>query len=69
MKERQRVSINRYLATGKVMAGINCYSVFIISLITYIVTAILFVKILLMDDEEKADFFLIYNIFSIEKSI
>lgn len=50
------------------MAGINAYSAFIISLVTTIVTTALFVKILL-GDQGRADFFLIYNIFSFERTI
>jgi ABC-type multidrug transport system fused ATPase/permease subunit len=63
MRGKQTAYIEKYLATAKVMAGINSYSTFVISLITTIVTTGLLVKILL-GDQENADFFLVYNIFS-----
>ena len=68
MRGKQIGHIEKYLATSKIMAGINSYSTFIISLITTIVTTGLLVKILI-GDQENADFFLIYNIFSFERSI
>jgi hypothetical protein len=49
MKDKQIGHIERYLATSKIMAGINSYSTFIISLITTIVTTGLLVKILIGD--------------------
>ncbi len=50
MKEKQGDSIERYLMTEKIMAGLNSYSMFIISLITSTVTTALFIKLLLLDD-------------------
>jgi hypothetical protein len=51
------------------MAGLNSYSMFIISLIISVVTTALFVKLLLLDDEQKIDFFLIYNLFAFERTL
>jgi hypothetical protein len=68
MKDKQIGYIEKYLATSKIMVGINSYSTFIISLITTTVTTGLLVKILI-GDQENADFFLIYNILSFERSI
>ncbi len=68
MKEKQIGHIEKYLATSKVMAGINSYSTFMIAFVTAIVTTGLLVKILI-GDLENADFFLIYNIFSFDRAI
>lgn len=69
MKEKQADAIERYLMTEKIMAGVNSYSMFIISLIISTVTTGLFIKLLLLDDEEKIDFFLIYNLFAFERTL
>jgi ABC-type multidrug transport system fused ATPase/permease subunit len=69
MKEKQVSAIERYLMTEKIMAGINSYSMFVISLIISTVTTGLFIKLLIFDGEDKAEFFLIYNIFAFERTL
>lgn len=55
--------------TEKIMAGIHAYSMFIISLIVSSVTTLLFIKLLIFDREDKVEFFLIYNIFALERTL
>lgn len=51
------------------MAGVESYFTFIISIVTMIITTVLFFKILILNDDSKIDFFLIYNIFSFERTV
>lgn len=51
------------------MAGVENYFTFIISVFTSIVTTALFVKIFVFRDDSKIDFFLIYNIYSFERTV
>jgi ABC-type multidrug transport system fused ATPase/permease subunit len=55
--------------TEKIMAGVNSYSMFVISLIISTVTTALFIKLFLLDDEQTIDFFLIYNLFAFERTL
>jgi hypothetical protein len=55
--------------TEKIMAGIHAYSMFVISLIVSSVTTLLFIKLLVFDREDKVEFFLIYNIFALERTL
>lgn len=69
MKEKQRSIIERFLLTHKVMAGIEAFFTFVISMVMMVITTALFVKILILKDDSKVDFFLIYNIFSFERTV
>jgi hypothetical protein len=49
MKGKQVKFIEKYLISSKIMAGINAYATFVISLVTTLVTTGLLVKILIGD--------------------
>jgi ABC-type multidrug transport system fused ATPase/permease subunit len=69
MKEKQKSIIERYLLTHKIMAGVEAFFTFVISIVTMIITTGLFIKILILKDGDKVDFFLIYNILSFERTV
>ncbi len=59
-----------YRRIARIRAGVDSYFTAVVSLLTVFMTTLLFVKMLLLrDNDSSIDFFLIYNMFSFEKMI
>ena len=55
---------------ANVKAGVDAYFIAIVSTLTAITTIIIFLKILIFHERESLlDYFVVYNMFSFEKSI